>query len=55
MWYVIIFQSTLVYLSYNPIVFNQNCIRFEVFTPKNVIVNFQAQSFETSEESIAAI
>ena len=44
MWRVI--QSNLVYLSYNSIFFNQNSTRLEVFKPKNVTVNFQAQSFE---------
>ena len=50
---VIIFQSTLIYLSYNVIFFNQKSTRHKVFIPKNVSVNFQLQSFDISEESIA--
>ena len=55
MWCVIIFQSTLVYLSYNTNFFNQKSARFEIFRAQNVTANFQAQSFEISEESISAI
>ena len=35
--------------------FNQKSTRFEVFKSKSVSVDFQAQSFKVSEESIAAI
>ena len=42
-------------VSYNSIFFNQKSTRFEVFKPKNVTENFQAQTFDISEESIAAI
>ena len=55
MWHVIIFQSTLVYLSCNSIFFNQKSAKFEAFKPKNAAVNFRAQSFEISDKSIAAI
>ena len=52
---VIIFQSTLGYLSSNSIVFNQKSTRFEVLKPKTLTINFPVQSFEISDESIAAI
>ena len=51
---VSIFQSTLVYSSCTLIFFNRKSTKFEFFKPKNITVNFQAQSFEISEESIAA-
>ena len=54
MWWAIIFQSTLVYSRCNLILFNQKSTGFVVFKPKYVTINFQAQSFEVNEESIAA-
>ena len=54
MWYVMIFQSSLAYSSYNSILFIKKLLGLKFLNQKNFTVNFQEQSFELYEKSIAA-